>query len=178
MMTPPIRTHRAVPFLAMALMSFSLCAQDFWDRSSFIESDSDYEVAMTLPGADMMTIASTIEPRKRYRKHVGDKIVLSQSYLVYEKAAIGNRAFGKVRYEIHLRKEGDQVLCSFSDFTFSPYERSARYGRMMESREDPKPISTVKDDMNEIQWGLIRYRTSQEIGGQIARIPSESVEGV
>lgn len=170
-------SSQSTPILRLAVIGLLLAAvnlsyaQHFPRTKSILESpDGTYSMIVQNHVGSLESIAESLQPKKNKRKFVGDEVTLSMSFRVYQQAAVGNRPFAKIRYKIHLKKIGEDLTCTFSDFNFKQYERSARYGRMIEEKGKGRAIQRVEESLNEIQWGTVRWRMDQEVGKYLNRM--------
>lgn len=166
--TPKLRLAIIGLLLVGANLSY---AQQFPRVSSILDSpDGTYSMVISKHMGSLESIADALQPKKNKRELRGDEATLTMSFRVYQRAAVGNRPFAKIRYKIHLQKTGEDVACTFSDFNFKRYERSARYGRMIEEKGKGRAIQAVEESLNEIQWGTVRWRMDQEVGKYLNRM--------
>lgn len=152
--------------MIISLMVIQLShAQNFPRVKSILESPKgEYSVVIGGKMESLETIAVNIQPKKNKRKLVDDQVILEMSFRVFERAAVGSRPFGKIRYQIQLQESNGLIACTFMGFDFKKYERSARYGRMMEVRGRGEKIADLEESLNEVQWGTVRWRMEQEVG--------------
>lgn len=150
--------------LAMLMSVQVLVAQHFPRVKAILENpDLEYTMVIDNTVQSLQSIAETIQPKKSKRALQRDEATLEMSFRVFQRAAVGSRPFGKIRYKIYLRKTGEDVTCTFGDFDFKKYERSARYGRMMEVKGKGQEIPELEGILNEIQWGTVRWRMDDEV---------------
>ncbi len=177
-------SSQSTPLLRLAMIGLLLIAvnlssaQQFPRVNAILESpDGTYAMLIENHAGSLESIAESLQPRKNKRKLKGNEAILTMSFRVYQQAAVGNRPFAKIRYKIHLQKTGEDVACTFSDFNFKQYERSARYGRMIEEKGKGRAIQSVEESLNEIQWGTVRWRMDQEVGKYLNKMLAfESIE--
>lgn len=140
-------------------------AQNFPRVKSILENPKgEYSMVIGSNKESLGAIAENIQPKKNKRKLVDDQIILDMSFRVFQRAAVGSRPFGKIRYQIQLQESNGLITCTFMDFDFKKYERSARYGRMMEVKGKGQAIGSLEESLNEVQWGTVQWRMDQEVG--------------
>ncbi len=162
-MKPHSKYLSVLTLIIPLLLGSQVYGQSLWKESEFIEfPDGTYEFKITHP--DFKSIISAFAPGKKDMDIIDDGVVIHKSFVVYEKVLIGKRPFGKIRYDVLIREDDGNATCQFANYRFSRYERSARYARMMESRQSTG-IHNAKVKLNEVQWGTIRWSVSQSIRG-------------
>lgn len=169
--------------LALALfLNFQMPAatsQDRWSGSAFIEQpDSSFSVIIPATSKNLVEISKQLQPKSRKCKITENQATLAMTYLVYESAILGNRAFGRIRYNIVITEEEEGYHCSFQDFTFRKIERSPRYAKLVEVGGKPKDIATMKGSLSETQWSIIRWKTEGVINRKINTISSQSFQAM
>lgn len=166
--TPTLRLYMVLVLLMVIQVSY---AQHFPHVQSILDHpEGEYSIKINSYSGSLTFIAESLQPKKSKRKIKGDEAVLDMSFRVYQRAAVGKRPFAKIRYKIHLQDNGTSVACTFSDFNFKKYERSARYGRMIEEKGKGEAISSVEAELNEVQWGTVRWRMDQEVAKYMTRM--------
>ncbi len=157
--------YRLIMVLVFYMILNVVSAQNFPRVNAILENQhGEYVVTLENYAESIQAIAETLQPKKNKRKHDADQTTLEMSFRVYQKAAVGNRPFGKIRYQIRLEESGGLITCTFSEFNFKKYERSARYGRMMEVKGRGEQIASLEKSLNELEWGKVRWRMEQEVG--------------
>jgi hypothetical protein len=160
--TPNMRLAMVIVLLMVVQVSY---AQHFPRVASILDNpDGTYAVTLDNYTGSLQSIAEAIQPKKNKRKETTDHTTLEMSFRVFQRAAVGNRPFGKIRYKILLQESNGLITCTFTDFNFKKYERSARYGRMMEVKGRGQQISSLEESLNEVQWGTVRWKMEQEVG--------------
>lgn len=166
--TPPLRLYMVLVLLMLVQVAY---AQHFQHVQSILDNPKgEYSIKLNQYSGSLTSIAESLQPKKNKRKLQGDEAHLDMSFRIFKQAAVGNRPFAKIRYKIHLKNNGTSVFCTFSDFNFKQYERSARYGRMIEEKGKGKAINSVAADLNEIEWGTVRWRMEQEVAKYMNRM--------
>ena len=159
------------------LISLPTYSQELFEGSKFIEEpDGSYTIRMVVPDADLEAISADLQSRRKKRKVENDEAVINMSYTVIEQALIGRRPFGRVRYNIHLKRDGDELSAHFKDFSFRKIERSARYGKLEEVPGKPKDMTSARDLLSDNQWQIIRWKTEGVVQRKVAMISSSSLQ--
>ncbi|MDW3191213.1 MAG: hypothetical protein R8G66_02575 [Cytophagales bacterium] len=172
MMSPQITpTLRLYMVLVLLMVVPAAYAQHFPHVQSILDHpDGEFSIKLNTYSGSLASIAEAIQPKKNKMKMQGDEASLDMSFRVFQRAAVGNRPFAKIRYKIHLRDNGSSITCTFSEFNFKKYERSARYGRMIEEKGNGVAISSAEANLNEVQWGMVRWKMDQEVAKYMNRM--------
>ena len=160
--TPSLRLSMVLVWLVAIQVSY---AQHFPRVQSILDHPEEiYAFTIANDTGSLQSIAEKMQPKKHKRKLQDDQATLQMSFRVLQRVAIGNRPFGKIRYKIRLQEFNGLIICTFTDFNFKKFERSARYGRMMEVKGRGEKIGDLEKSLNEVQWGTVRWRLEQEVG--------------
>ncbi len=147
-----------------------------YGQNPLIHRAGTFETRLYMPNADVEEISQTLQSKRKKREVNGDVARLDHSFVLYQQSAYGKRPFGKVYYQLELQKSGNHLICRFADFRFREYKRSARYGRMMEVRSEPKSVESMQAELNEVQWGTLQWRMERVMGEQLRTILSMKEE--
>lgn len=151
--------------------------KDQWTTSAFIEEpDGEYHVTIKSDDRPMEEIVKQLQPKKRKYKIEGESASIAMTYVVYEKAILGTRPFGRIRYNIELQRDSEHLNCSFKDFTFHKIEKSARYAKFEEVRGKPKGIASAKQQLDETQWSILRWKTDGVLNRKIDIISAPTLQ--
>ncbi len=135
-------------------------------------AEGDYRLQLYLPEADLSSLAMELQPKKKSRYVSENNAVMDFDFVVYHRTSHGHRPFGKIRYSLKVKSQGDLLHCQFYNFRYSEYRRSARYGRMMEVRTKPKTMESARTELNEVQWGTLQWRLEKAIGHKVKSLLS------
>lgn len=166
-------------FPLLCLKSYSQDSHEQWAGSAFIEEpNGSYNTHFKIPEENLETIARSLQPKKKKFRVEGDMALIEMTYAVYEKAVLGTRPFGRIRYNIILKQDDQGLACSFQDFTFRKIERNPRYAKLEEVRGKPKMISTVRNDLSDAQWSILRWKTEGVINRKVSIISSHGLQAL
>ncbi|MEQ9425087.1 MAG: hypothetical protein RJQ09_11755 [Cyclobacteriaceae bacterium] len=152
----------------------ALKAQDWPIAAQIIETD-EYQVSYESTEKSLEALALTLQDKKKKVNLNEEKAIIEMDYSVYEDAMVGTRPFGKIRYQIILELLNEELICTFQDFTFRKIERNPRYGKLEEVKGRPKPLSSIHGKLNEVQIGIVRWKTESVIKSKLALLQGDTL---